>query len=147
MKSSTAVLVLLSICFMLTSAQAADDRASMNGVWKPAQAELGTRPMPAPVLKNITLKMDGANYQVTEMTERGPSVDKGTLQFDITASPKGMVVRGVDGPNKGKTFPAIYELDGDTLRICYDLSGKKRPAEFKTQPGTLLYLVTYHRVK
>jgi hypothetical protein len=44
-------------------------------------------------------------------------------------------------------FPAIYELDGDTLRICYDLSRTKRPAEFKTLPATQLYLVTYERVR
>ena len=54
---------------------------------------------------------------------------------------------GVKGPNKGKTFPAIYELAGDTLRVCYDLSGKKRPTEFKTKADTKLYLVTYKRKK
>ena len=48
---------------------------------------------------------------------------------------------------RGKTFTAIYELNGDTLRICYDLSGAKRPAEFKSAPATRLYLVTYQRVK
>ena len=42
---------------------------------------------------------------------------------------------------------AIYELNGDTLRICYDLSGSKRPTEFKTAAGTKLYLVTYNRKK
>jgi uncharacterized protein (TIGR03067 family) len=56
-------------------------------------------------------------------------------------------VIGTEGPNQGKTFPAIYELNGDTLRICYDLSGAKRPAEFKTIAGTKLYLVTYSRSK
>jgi len=29
------------------------------------------------------------------------------------------------------------------LRICYDLSGKSHPEEFKTKEGTQLYLVTY----
>ena len=37
--------------------------------------------------------------------------------------------------------------NGDTLRICYDLSGKSRPAEFKTEKGTQLFLVTYKREK
>jgi hypothetical protein len=35
--------------------------------------------------------------------------------------------------------------DGDTLRVCYDLSGKSRPTEFKTKEGTRLFLVTYKR--
>lgn len=58
-----------------------------------------------------------------------------------------MDVTGTDGPNKGKTIPAIYELDGDTLRICYDLSGKECPKEFKTEKNTKLYLVTYKKDK
>ncbi len=57
------------------------------------------------------------------------------------------MVNGVKVPNAGKTLPAIYELDADTLRICYDLSGQARPKEFKTTEGTKLYLVTYKRKK
>jgi len=91
--------------------------------------------------------MEGAHYEVTEQTPRGPSVDRGTVELELTANPKGMSIHGIEGPNKGKTFPAIYEVDGDTLRICYDLSGQKRPTQFKTQPGTQLYLVTYQRAK
>jgi len=56
-----------------------------------------------------------------------------------------MAITGTEGPNSGRTFPAIYELEGDTLRICYDLSGVKRPTEFKSIAGTRLYLVTYVR--
>jgi uncharacterized protein (TIGR03067 family) len=54
---------------------------------------------------------------------------------------------GTEGPNQGKTYPAIYELHEDTLRICYDLSGAKRPTKFRTVAGTRLYLVTYERKK
>ena len=58
-----------------------------------------------------------------------------------------MDITGTEGPNKGKTFQAIYELDGDTLKVCYDLSGKGRPTEFKTAEGTQLFLVIYTREK
>ena len=75
----------------------------------------------------------------------GGKPDKGTYTLDSTCKPKGMSITGTEGPNQGKTFPAIYELKGDTLRICYDLSGAKRPTEFKSTAGTRLYLVTYSR--
>jgi hypothetical protein len=39
------------------------------------------------------------------------------------------------------------ERDGDTLRICYDLSGKSRPTQFKTKEETQLFLVTYKQEK
>ena len=71
--------------------------------------------------------------------------DKGTYTLDSANKPKGMTVNGTEGPNKGKSFPAIYEFSGDTLRICYDLSGTKCPTEFKSTAGTKLYVVTYNR--
>ena len=77
----------------------------------------------------------------------GKKTDQGTVKLKPSAKPKEMDITGTDGPNKGKTILAIYERDGDTLRICYDLGGKKRPGEFKTREGTQLFLVTYKRAK
>jgi uncharacterized protein (TIGR03067 family) len=121
----------------------ADDAKTVQGKWKPATAELAGQPMAEAVLKSISLKLDNGKYEVFVGTEP----DRGTYTLDSTSLPKGMTITGTAGPNLGKTFPAIYELKGDTLRICYDLSGAKRPAAFKTVAGTQLYLVTYHRVK
>jgi hypothetical protein len=52
---------------------------------------------------------------------------------------------GVVGPNKGKTILGIVEVEKDTLRVCYDFSGKDRPTEFKTAEGTQHFLVIYER--
>ena len=95
------------------------------------------------VLNAIILKIDNDTYEVTVAGHP----DNGTLTIDTVAKPKGMTVVGIKGPNAGKTFPAIYELKGDSLRICYDLSGEKRPTEFKSNAGTKLYLVDYIRKK
>jgi uncharacterized protein (TIGR03067 family) len=124
-------------------AAAAPDSKAVEGVWKPMKAELGGQPMPEDLLKTITLKLQDGRYVVFV----GGQLDKGTWTIDSSTQPKGMTITGTDGPNQGKTFPAIFELEGNTLRICYDLSGKRRPAEFKTLAGTRLYLVTYHRAK
>ena len=73
---------------------------------------------------------------------------EGTCILDSDANPKRMTIKSMKGPNRGKTFPAIYEMkDGDSLRICYDLSGKEFPKEFKAPKGTQLYLVDYRRQK
>jgi uncharacterized protein (TIGR03067 family) len=123
--------------------KAPDDQKTLQGDWIPVKAELGGKPMPEAVLKTISLKLVKNEYEV--LVAGKP--DKGTWTIDPTAKPKGMKIIGVKGPNAGKTFPAIYELAGDTLRVCYDLSGKKRPTEFKTKADTKLYLVTYQRKK
>lgn len=118
-----------------------DDAKALQGSWAPAKAELGGQPMPEGVLKTISLKLDNGKYEVSV----GGQPDRGTYTLDAASKPKGMTISGTEGPNQGKTFPAIYEIKGDTLRVCYDLSGAKRPAEFKSVAGTQLYLVTYRR--
>jgi uncharacterized protein (TIGR03067 family) len=69
------------------------------------------------------------------------------VKIDTSKKPKTMDIIGAEGPNKGKTFLAIYELNGDTLRVCYNLGGKERPAEFKTTKDSLVFLATYQRAK
>jgi len=119
------------------------DAKAVQGSWTPVKADLGGQPMTEAVLKSISLKLDNGKYEVSV----AGAPDKGTYTLDSTSKPKGMTITGTEGPNNGKTFPAIYELKGDTLRICYDLSGAKRPTEFKSIEGTRLYLVTYNRKK
>ncbi len=118
-----------------------DDATAVQGFWKPAKAELAGRPMPDALLASISLKLEEGKYEVFV----GEEPDRGTYSLDAAGEPKGMTITGTSGPNSGKTFPAIYELHGDTLHICYDLSGAKRPSEFKSVAGTKLYLVTYKR--
>ena len=125
------------------AADSPDDAKAVQGNWEPVKAELAGQPMTDAVLKSISLKLDNGKYEVLV----GSAPDRGTYTVDSTTRPKGMTITGTDGPNHGKTFPAIYELKGDTLRICYDLSGAKRPTEFKSIAGTKLYLVTYNRTK
>lgn len=119
------------------------DTQAIEGNWTPVKAELGGRPMTDAVVKTISMKLTAGKYEVIA----GGHPDNGTYILDAATKPKSMTVTGTDGPNKGKTFPCIYELEGDTLRICYDLSGAKRPTEFKSVAGTKLYLVTYKRNK
>ena len=87
------------------------------------------------VLKTIRLELDDGKY----VAYVGDEPDKGTYTLDTASKPKGMTITGTEGPNHGKTFPAIYELGkdetGDTLRICYDLSGTKRPSESRAPRG------------
>jgi len=41
----------------------------------------------------------------------------------------------------------IYELDGDTLRVCFVPQGEQRPTEFVSKPGTKVTIIEYKRVK
>jgi uncharacterized protein (TIGR03067 family) len=116
---------------------------ALNGTWVPSSAELGGQPLPDDVRKSVKLELKDGKYTLT----LGQRVDQGTVKADASAKPKTMDITGVEGPNKGKKFLAIYELEGDTLRICYDLAGKNRPTDFKAPPNTQRFLVTYKREK
>jgi uncharacterized protein (TIGR03067 family) len=122
---------------------AADERKLLQGTWLPTAAEVGENPFGEATLKIMKLVVEGDKYAVTV----GISVDLGAIRIDPAAKPKTMDIISTDGPNQGKTFLAIYELNGDMLRICYDLTGKVRPTEFKTRKGEPLFLATYKRAK
>jgi uncharacterized protein (TIGR03067 family) len=124
-------------------ASAKEDAKKLQGSWKPVKAELGGKPYPEGVLKMMKLDLTDGKYTVTI----GQLRDEGTVKLDATKTPRTMDIVGTKGPNQGKTIPAIYELTDNTLRVCYDLSSKARPKEFKTQEGTQLYLVEYQRQK
>src|SRR5450432_2289487 len=129
---------ILCICFAVAASltvfagDSPDDAKAVQGNWKPVKAELAGQPMDEAVMKIISLKLDNGKYEVFV----GNDPDRGTYTVDATTQPKSMTVTGTEGPNHGKTFPAIYEINGDTLRICYDLSGAKRPMQFKSTAGT-----------
>ncbi len=132
----------LTISIAAFAADKPNDAKNIQGTWLPAQAELGGQPMKEEVLKIISLTLNDGKYEVT-----AENVDKGTYKINPAAKLKEITITGVEGPNAGKTIPAIYELDGDMLRICYGLGGAARPTEFKSPAGTKVFLVTYKRKK
>jgi uncharacterized protein (TIGR03067 family) len=124
------------------AAEPSDDAKAVEGSWAPTKAQLGGQPMSDAVLKSISLKLANGKYEVSVAGEP----DKGTYTLNPKTKPKSMLITGTEGPNRGKNIPAIYELKGDRLRVCYDLFGAKPPPDFKSPEGTQLYLVTYTRV-
>jgi uncharacterized protein (TIGR03067 family) len=122
--------------------QPAGNEPKMDGTWQLVEGEIAGNKFPPAVAKGIKLTLSPGKYVV-----QAESKDEGTVKYFPDASPKALEITGTDGPNKGKTFPAIYELKGDTLTVCYDLSGKARPTEFKSKAGTQLFLAKYTKVK
>ncbi len=125
-------LILLAAAFGWAD-DAKGELKKMDGVWQGKSAEMAGKKLPEPALKEIKLEMKDGAYTVGN--------DHGTVKVDPSKSPKTMDIKGVEGPNKGKTFLCIYELDGDKLKVCYDLSGKSRPKKFETKEKTQLFLV------
>jgi uncharacterized protein (TIGR03067 family) len=128
----------------------ADDKADaekelkkFQGTWTFESVEAGGKKLPTDALKGSTVTFEGDKYTV----KNGDAVlQAATLKLDPSKSPKAFDVTVAEGPNKG-TILGIYEIDGDTLKVCFDPEGKKRPTEFKTAAGSQTTLVVHQRVK
>ncbi len=136
-----AFISILSFSAVAWSDEVKDESKKLEGTWLPTTAELKGMPFSEQILKMMKLVIKDGKYTVTV----GQNKDQGTLKIDPSAKVKTMDITGTEGPNKGKTIPAIYELDGDTLKVCYDLSCASRPTEFKTESNSAQFLVTYKR--
>lgn len=124
---------------------AADDKAELKalaGKWEVADAEVDGKKV-TETFKNLELTLENGNYAV----KVGGQEDKGTVTVDASKKPKAMDVTGTEGPNRGKTYPCVYELKDDTLTVCYGLDFKTRPTELKTAEKSNTMLIVYKRKK
>jgi uncharacterized protein (TIGR03067 family) len=132
------------VCSPLALGADDDDKAPvLDGAWVPSSAEIAGKKLPADAIASWKLVIKDEDYTFTS----NEPTDKGTVKVDRSAKPMTMDIKGVDGPNKGRTILAIFELNGDILKVCYDVRGQKRPAEFETKEDTPLFLVLYKRLK
>jgi uncharacterized protein (TIGR03067 family) len=120
----------------------ADDAKAMTGTWSIEKATLKGEDS-TDIFKGAVLTIADGKYEV----EFAGQKDKGSITLDVSKKPKRMTIEGTEGPNKGKTIPAIYEIAGDTVRICYELEGKEPPAGFESKAGSNTLLITYKRMK
>jgi uncharacterized protein (TIGR03067 family) len=115
-----------------------------QGAWTFESSEFGGQKLPADQLKDFVLTYDGAKHTVKNGTQM---IQAGTQTLDPSKSPKTIDVTLTEGPMKGVVLLGIYEIDGDTLRVCFDLGGKERPKEFKSAPGSQTSVNVHKRAK
>jgi uncharacterized protein (TIGR03067 family) len=67
------------------------------------------------------------------------------VTIDPSRSPRAMNSWDLADPAADQTVPGIYELDGNTLKLCFALPCDKRPKEFTTKKGTRFLYCVYKR--
>src|SRR5580704_1743690 len=109
----------------------AKEYARLQGVWKFALVEFDGKKQPqAPFATNKMILLKDGTYLVIQ----GPRVTRGTLKVDPKSTPKHYDPTVTTGPGKDRAFSGIYELEGDTLKICFSFRGKERPGELISKP-------------
>jgi uncharacterized protein (TIGR03067 family) len=127
----------------------ADEKADVEkelkkfrGVWTFESVETGGKEIPAAEFKGMTVTFDGDKYTVKKGDEL---IQTATQKLDPSKSPKAIDVTMTEGLNKGAVILGVYEISGDTLKVCFDPEGKKRPTAFKSDGSQML--VVHKRVK
>jgi uncharacterized protein (TIGR03067 family) len=147
----TALGTLLCALVLTTPGARADDKADVEkelkkfeGTWTFESSETGGKELPPGELKKLILTFEGNKHTVKNGDE---VIQVGTQKLDPSKSPKAIDVTMAEGPNKGAVMLGIYEIEGDTLKVCFDPRGKKRPTEFKSAPGSENFVNVHKRVK
>jgi uncharacterized protein (TIGR03067 family) len=107
--------------------------------WRFVSIEIEGRPVPEEVFQEDSLELKGKKYT---LTIHGKTTS-GAFKIDPTTKPKAIDITITDGPAKDKVAKGIYELDGDTQRLCVAAPGKQRPTEFvsKRETGSVLQVL------
>ena len=146
----TAVVIIAVLLTSFASTSIAQNKKvtmkKLQGKWVPSSMEIGGNKLPKDQLKKFSLEIIESNYVVTT----SQAIDKGKLKIETDVNKEEpemkMDIIGVEGPNKGKTFPAIFKfVDSGELHICYNLGGKDRPKEFKSPKNELILLSVYKK--
>lgn len=116
--------------------------AKLDGTWQAQSMEVDGNKNDDAKSFSVTIK-DG-KYSA----KMGSDVyNEGKLTIDPTKKPKTLDVMPSKGDNEGKTMQGIYELDGDTLKICLSQPDGDRPKEFASTAGSGRLNVVYKRQK
>ena len=118
-------------------------RPPPSGTWKLTSVEVeGTKAEDDAVKSaRLVIKKD------TFVFKQGDMSFSGTYKVDVTKKTKTIDITFKDGPDKGKTLLGIYELDGDTMKLCFTPPEQERPKDFTTKEGSKNVVMVFKRQK
>jgi uncharacterized protein (TIGR03067 family) len=105
---------------------------AFEGTWRFSSVEVEGKTLPIEAFKETTLVLKGDRFDHTE----GGQTTHGSFKVDPTVTPKTIDITFSDGPEAGKSVLGIYELEGDTYKVCIGMDGKSRPTEFASKAGS-----------
>jgi uncharacterized protein (TIGR03067 family) len=117
--------------------ETAEDAAALKGRWEVVSSEFEGKPATAAYRPGTVIVVEGDKLYFTDgFAESQPT----TFKLDAKAKPRAIDV------GEGKAAKGIYELDGDSLKLCLSLAAE-RPKEFKTAAGDKTNLLVLKRQK
>jgi uncharacterized protein (TIGR03067 family) len=145
---TVACLLVLSAAFAAAAendkVEAKKDLERMQGAWAVTAVEEDGKPLGGELIKGWKLTITGDRY----VFEPGKERIEGVYELDPAHKPKHINATRTSGDARGKVLQGIYQIDGDEMKMCYQVPGAaKRPAAFATRASDGVRLYVFRRIK
>ena len=119
-----------------------DDIDLLQGTWNITALEVDGQKMPSGDADRRLTSLSTATVSPARVWVR---CIRARSNWILPQEPRQLNMRFDAGPEKGNTNPGIYELAGDTWKICLATRGDVRPSNFVTTAGSGFALETLTR--
>jgi uncharacterized protein (TIGR03067 family) len=126
------------------------DEAAIQGTWVLVAAEQGGQ--------DVTKQCQDEGFRITFRSDawiqdvkdyKVWTAKSSHFALDATKLPAAIdhiVTRGAIGEELQLIYPGIYQIDGDTLKLWFDVDIKERPTDFSTKPDKRFFSATLKRI-
>jgi len=129
----------LVACNSVLPSSSSDDLKALQGTWTLVTATQNG----APITGDMQWVVDGDEYKV----RYNQQLDATPIKITLDAGRKRIDAFHHDTPagTYGGKWKGIYELSGNSLRVCYDLTGSYYPSSFDAGPGSRRVIYEFRR--
>jgi uncharacterized protein (TIGR03067 family) len=130
---------LIASCRGVLSVDSADDTKKWQGTWKMVSCTYDGEPQTA----DMEWIVDGDHYTIRLNGQSGGD----PYMFKLDPSQKHIDVFHHETPagTSGGSLKGIYEISGDSLTVCYDLTDQRYPVSLDAKRGSRQVLYQFRR--
>ena len=129
----------LAACRVSLIADSADDTREWQGIWRMVTTTYDGEPQTA----DMEWIVDGDHYTIRL---NGQShVDPYTIKLDPSQKHIDVFHHETPPGTSGGSLKGIYDISGDSLTVCYDLTGQRYPESFNANRGSRQVLYKFQR--
>lgn len=130
---------ILAACRVAVIAGSSDDTEKWQGIWRMVTTTYDGEPQTA----DMEWIVDGNHYTIRL---NGVShVDPYTIKLDPSRKHIDVFHHETPPGTYGGSLKGIYDINGDSLTVCYDLTGQRYPTSFNANRGSRQVLYEFRR--